>query len=452
MFRQAGGTVSPFLTGRQMDAGECGSFGIGADAGGRGQDRAPPSSLWCDIRSDRAARRPCDVLWGREGTRVNLKTAARRLGVHYQTAYRWVRSGQLVAIKVGAGYEISDAALARFQAQRAAMERVPDAVERNVAAAPDRQAEALRQLEEMVGWTTLDATAMFSRAAHALADTIGDAATVSLREPDGTLRLVAFDHRDPERAVAMGTMLRFGTSAEPLYAREASERGEAVFVPQVPQRDVRSQVRPEFHQTLTTAGFYSAVSAPIVGSGPVRGSVLVSRDTPGRPYTLEDRDFVVCVASSIDAAIEQAERGHRAWEVRRRLARELSEWIGHGDFTRARDWLLDEVADDQPVAIIGLDMVVAGATTAFAEHFRSTACDLKEQVLHELFEPSPILQTTFERLRDGELDYCTVVAMPGTHASPPVVLDGAIIRLADATPCCVLFVVHGVPEVVRPGA
>ena len=61
---------------------------------------------------------------------MNLKTAARQLGVHYQTAYRWVRSGQLVAVKVGAGYEISDAALSRFQAQRAAMERVPEATER----------------------------------------------------------------------------------------------------------------------------------------------------------------------------------------------------------------------------------------------------------------------------------------------------------------------------------
>ena len=49
---------------------------------------------------------------------MNLKTAARRLGVHYQTVYRWVRSGQLVAVKVGAGYEISDAALERFEAQR----------------------------------------------------------------------------------------------------------------------------------------------------------------------------------------------------------------------------------------------------------------------------------------------------------------------------------------------
>ena len=48
---------------------------------------------------------------------MNLKTAARRIGVHYQTAYRWVRSGELVAVKVGAGYEISEAALERFQAR-----------------------------------------------------------------------------------------------------------------------------------------------------------------------------------------------------------------------------------------------------------------------------------------------------------------------------------------------
>ena len=32
---------------------------------------------------------------------MNLKEAARRLGVHYQTAYRWVRSGELVAVRIG---------------------------------------------------------------------------------------------------------------------------------------------------------------------------------------------------------------------------------------------------------------------------------------------------------------------------------------------------------------
>ena len=52
---------------------------------------------------------------------MNLKEAARRLGVHYQTAYRWVRSGELVAVRIGSRYEISDAAIGRFRARRTAL-------------------------------------------------------------------------------------------------------------------------------------------------------------------------------------------------------------------------------------------------------------------------------------------------------------------------------------------
>ena len=45
------------------------------------------------------------------GPAVNLKSAARALGVHYQTAYRYVRAGDLVAVRVGNGYEISESAV-----------------------------------------------------------------------------------------------------------------------------------------------------------------------------------------------------------------------------------------------------------------------------------------------------------------------------------------------------
>lgn len=38
---------------------------------------------------------------------MDLECAARALGVHYQTAYRWVRTGVLPAVKVGAGYRLS---------------------------------------------------------------------------------------------------------------------------------------------------------------------------------------------------------------------------------------------------------------------------------------------------------------------------------------------------------
>lgn len=51
---------------------------------------------------------------------VDLQTAAERLGVHYQTAYRWVRDGSLKAVKRGSVYEIEEEELRAFQQQREA--------------------------------------------------------------------------------------------------------------------------------------------------------------------------------------------------------------------------------------------------------------------------------------------------------------------------------------------
>jgi len=48
---------------------------------------------------------------------MNLKAAAHELGVHYQTAYKWVRSGALTAVRIGGRYEISEAAIQQFEEQ-----------------------------------------------------------------------------------------------------------------------------------------------------------------------------------------------------------------------------------------------------------------------------------------------------------------------------------------------
>ena len=141
---------------------------------------------------------------------MNLKTAARRLGVHYQTAYRWVRSGELVAVKIGAGYEISEAALERFEAQRAAMERIP--------APPDRPGVGVgsattclpRRSPICARWCAAPRStrARSVSGQHRCSQpSIGDAVTVSLRDEDGSLRLAAFDH--PRR----GTRGRHGRDA-----------------------------------------------------------------------------------------------------------------------------------------------------------------------------------------------------------------------------------------------
>ena len=49
---------------------------------------------------------------------MQLRAAADTLGVHYQTAYGWVRKGVLPARKVGRGYEIRDSDVQSLAARR----------------------------------------------------------------------------------------------------------------------------------------------------------------------------------------------------------------------------------------------------------------------------------------------------------------------------------------------
>ncbi|HXW79687.1 MAG TPA: helix-turn-helix domain-containing protein, partial [Acidimicrobiales bacterium] len=50
---------------------------------------------------------------------LNLKQAAQRLGVHYMTAYRYVRQGKLAATTDGASWRVSEAAVEVFLAEGA---------------------------------------------------------------------------------------------------------------------------------------------------------------------------------------------------------------------------------------------------------------------------------------------------------------------------------------------
>jgi len=50
---------------------------------------------------------------------MQLREAAEALGVHYQTAYAWVRQGTLPARKTGRGYDVSDADVSALAERRA---------------------------------------------------------------------------------------------------------------------------------------------------------------------------------------------------------------------------------------------------------------------------------------------------------------------------------------------
>lgn len=88
---------------------------------------------------------------------MSLQDAADALGVHYQTAYAWVRSGALPARKAGRGYQVSLASVRALQASRAA--GLPPRQEirvRDWAAQADRLYEAIMNGHETVARRELD--------------------------------------------------------------------------------------------------------------------------------------------------------------------------------------------------------------------------------------------------------------------------------------------------------
>ena len=96
---------------------------------------------------------------------MQLSEAADTLGVHYQTAYGWVRQGVLPARKVGRGYEIQDGDVRSLAAQRAGGREPPRYIAvRDWAAWADRlyweivlgdETQARRWLDGLAGTVTL---------------------------------------------------------------------------------------------------------------------------------------------------------------------------------------------------------------------------------------------------------------------------------------------------------
>jgi excisionase family DNA binding protein len=80
---------------------------------------------------------------------MQLRDAAEMLGVHYQTAYAWVRQGVLPARKTGRGYEVSEGDVSALAARRASGTAPrPDIRVRDWAAQADRLHAAIMSGDE----------------------------------------------------------------------------------------------------------------------------------------------------------------------------------------------------------------------------------------------------------------------------------------------------------------
>ncbi len=82
-------------------------------------------------------------------SRMELRAAAAELGVHYQTAYRWVRNGQLPATMVSGKYSVSRTDLDEFARRRTKATPVTLPTARRLDSEADRMQAALRDGDDL---------------------------------------------------------------------------------------------------------------------------------------------------------------------------------------------------------------------------------------------------------------------------------------------------------------
>jgi MerR family transcriptional regulator, light-induced transcriptional regulator len=128
---------------------------------------------------------------------VNLQEAASQLDVHYQTVYRWVRDGTLLATKTANTYDVTEFEVERLLAERAEPAPPPKRIRvRSWTQHVDRLLDALLTGDELAARTTVERLAQGQIGAielcqHVIAPCMTE---VGLRWHSGTVS-IAEEHR-----------------------------------------------------------------------------------------------------------------------------------------------------------------------------------------------------------------------------------------------------------------
>jgi excisionase family DNA binding protein len=391
---------------------------------------------------------------------VNLKQAARHLGVHYQTAYKLVRSGRLAAVCVGARYEISEAAIERYVAERQAMRRAP-ARARVTPHAPSGDPFAPAELA--LDAVAMSATTVSELGADVLASVLGDLAVVREISRDRQWFLPAVvRHADPaRRATIAATMGEFPMEVHDSCVLQAVARGETVLKALVAQDCVRNRVDPEAVQYFDEAGIHSMIVAPAVAGDEVVGLVAVTRDEPGRPYTRVDVVTAERAAAIVGAGIARARLTSESWARRRALVAAVSSLLDAGASgpsvqTVVHDGHLAEFVCDTKARVMTVND--AGSRLLDAPIAEIVGRRLPDFVASETRAEHIVW---LERLLRGELSFADARVRLEHHNSgdegkgnlgnedaekvDPTAVRLAVVRDAQAQPRAIVAVAHQLP-------
>ena len=167
---------------------------------------------------------------------------------------------------------------------------------------------ALDRISQALAEASFETQTVLNLVAHQIAELIGDACVIHLLSIDKQwLDPVAYHHPNPEAVTLMRQMAASSRQrADEGLSGRVVQTGQPVLIPIISQEELRAALKPEHHVFLDRFGTSSVLHTPLQVQGRVIGTLGISRDKPGRPYTDDDRAFLQAVAARAALAIDNA--------------------------------------------------------------------------------------------------------------------------------------------------
>ncbi len=168
--------------------------------------------------------------------------------------------------------------------------------------------QGLVEISAVIVENGFDSTAVLENIARLVSQLVGDSCIIHLSTDDGLwLQPAAFYHPEPCNPACIQDML--SSSALPigegLVGRVAATAEPAVAA-DIAQADILKTIQPEFGTYLQRYEVHTVLVVPIRTQARVIGTVSVIRDTPGRPYTEDDKALLQDIADRAALAIINA--------------------------------------------------------------------------------------------------------------------------------------------------
>ena len=188
------------------------------------------------------------------------------------------------------------------------------------------RASALAEISDTLTRVTLDLKTLLQTIAQRTCILIGDSCVVTLVSLDGrAVQPTAWYRADPEGQAMLEARLKAPQPVDQGRAGQVISTGRALLVPTLTEEQARGSMAPEFVSYVDRFGVSSVLLVPLRAQDHVIGTLGLTRDRGGRPYTHDDLVFLQDIADRAALAIANARAFAQLTETQELLAQQKGE-------------------------------------------------------------------------------------------------------------------------------